>query len=163
MRVPEIPLTKAKKILTEAELEEINAKRPIMPERRRSLGKNKKDAGSKGCIKIAKPEMTLTGFKHTATTMSRKQKLNMKDIDAPQFQDVMSSSRRSQRSRSKASHVSFDELQNPPSEDKSQSDPREGFQVIDPTELPPMNKDLSEASDGNEVGGPLSPANDAAP
>ena len=127
MRVPEIPLTKAKKILTEAELEEINAKRPIMPERRRSLGKNKKDAGSKGCIKIAKPEMTLTGFKHTATTMSRKQKLNMKDIDAPQFQDVMSSSRRSQRSRSKASHVSFDELQNPPSEDKSQSDPREGF------------------------------------
>ena len=72
MRVPEIPLTKAKKILTEGELEELNARGPTMPNQRRTLGKSTKQGESKGCIKIAKPEMTLTGFKHTATTMSRK-------------------------------------------------------------------------------------------
>ena len=31
MRVPEIPLTKAKRIITEEELAEIKARKPIMP------------------------------------------------------------------------------------------------------------------------------------
>ena len=82
----------------------------------------------------------------------------MKAVQSGQFVDVMSSSR---RSRSKHSHVSYQDLQNPSSEDRSQSARREGFQVIDPAELPPMNEELEVDSDLENEAGVLSPANAA--
>jgi len=112
LRVPEIPMTKAKKIITEEELAELRSRKPTMPIERRALGKS-----GGGSIRIAKPEMTLTGFKHTATTMSRKSKLDMHGIDVPQFVDIASSRRSSRRSHS---HVSFNDVANPASEDGSE-------------------------------------------
>ena len=105
MRVPEIPMTKAKKILTDEEVEELKNQKPIMPAMRRSLARKKgeEQVKSKGSIKIAKPEMTLQGFKHTATTMSRKQAL-AKDFDAKSQDGCLSSGR---RSKSRASRVSY--------------------------------------------------------
>ena len=81
----------------------------------------------------------------------------MQAIDTPQFVDVMSSSR---RSRSKHSHVSFDDLANPPSEDRSEI---AEFQALDPNELPPMNEELEVGSDLDDQGQPCSPAHDAGP
>ena len=49
-----------------------------MPKQRRTLGKNSKQIGSKGTIKIAKPEMTLTGFEHTQKSIMTKKKLDKK-------------------------------------------------------------------------------------
>ena len=61
MRVPEIPLTKAKKIVTEEELAEMKTRKPIMPQQRRSMirKKGEEQEKPKASIKIAKPEMTL--------------------------------------------------------------------------------------------------------
>ena len=127
-----------------------------MPNPRRSLIKKKGDekVKSKASIRIAKPEMTLQGFKHTATTMSRKQAIE-KDFDGKSQDGCLSSSR---RSKSRASHVSYEDLHNPPSE---ASQPREGFQVIDPNELPPLNQELDDESQDQE-GGALTPP-EAAP
>ena len=82
MRVPDIPMTKAQKVVTDEGLAEMKAQRPIMPNTRRSLIKKKgeEQGKSKASIRIAKPEMTLQGFKHTATTMSRKQAME-KEFD----------------------------------------------------------------------------------
>ena len=107
--------------------------------------------------------MTLTGFKHTAATMSRKQKLDMNGVAVPQFIDIMSSSR---RSKSRASHVSYEDLQNPPSDGRSQrSESAAGkvFQVIDPNEIPPMNEELTHDSNIANDLGPISPQNDEVP
>jgi len=41
-----------------------------MPKQRRTFGKKGKQVGSKGSIKIARPEMTLTGFEHTGKTIA---------------------------------------------------------------------------------------------
>lgn len=150
-------MTKAKKILTEEEFAELQARGPTMPPQRRALKKKGEETeAAKGSIKIAKAEMTLTGFKHTATTMSRKQKLMTKDFDAKSAKSGMSSSRRSRRT---PSHVSYeDDLHNPPSEDRSQSAAREGFHVLDPNEVPPLNEELDVES--NDEIGLLSPQND---
>ena len=104
--------------------------------------------------------MTLTGFKHTATTTSRKQKLMLKDFDAKSARSGGLAS--SRRSKSRASHVSYeDDLHNPPSEDRSQSAARDGFQVLDPHEVPPLDEELDV--EANDDVGPLSPQNDTAP
>jgi hypothetical protein len=150
LRVPEIPMTKAKKIITEEELAELRQRKPTMPAQRRALGKS-----GGGSIRIAKPEMTLTGFKHTATTMSRKSKLDMHGIDMPQFVDIASSSR---RSRSKHSHVSFDDVANPASEDGSE---HTGFQALDPEDLPPVGREIENDSDDDQVEPGQTPANGA--
>ena len=61
MRVSEIPKTKAKRIVTEEELAEMKARKPIMPKQRRSMVRKKGEEQEmpKASIKIAKPEMTL--------------------------------------------------------------------------------------------------------
>ena len=76
MRVPQIPLTKAAIAKTEQQVAEYNARKPIMPKQRRTLGKNSKQIGSKGSIKIAQPEMTMTGFEHTAYNINEKRRLD---------------------------------------------------------------------------------------
>ena len=111
-----------------------------MPKQRRTFGKNSKQIGSKGNIKIACPEMTLTGFEHPSKTIAMKKKLDTVSI-CSEFQDAISSGR---RSRSRISLDSFrEDLQNQPSEGKSgRSTNRDGFQVIEPSEVPPMNEDI---------------------
>ena len=107
--------------------------------------------------------MTLTGFKHTAATMSRKQRLDTNGIAVPQFHDVMSTSR---RSNLRASHVSYEDLQNPPSDGRSQRSESAGgrvFQVIDPNEIPPMNEELTHDTNNANDLGPISPQNDDVP
>ena len=96
-----------------------------MPKQRRTLGKNSKNISSKGTIKIAKPEMTMTGFEHNQKTILMKKKLDTGSV-RPEFVDIMSSSR---RSRSRVSRDSFrEDLQNPPSEGKSgRSTTRDAF------------------------------------
>ena len=63
-----------------------------MPKQRRTLGKKSKQIGSKGNIKIAKPEMTMTGFEHTASNLALKKKLDTGSI-RPEFQDIVSSAK----------------------------------------------------------------------
>ena len=116
-----------------------------MPKQRRTLGKKSKQIGSKGNIKIAKPQMTLTGFEHTASNLALKKKLDTGSI-RPEFQDIVSSAR---RSRSRVSRDSYrDGLQNPPSESKSaRSTTRDGFQALEADDVPPMNEDISSHND----------------
>lgn len=119
-----------------------------MPKQRRTLGKNSKQIGSKGNIKIAKPEMTLTGFEHTAKNLAEKKRLNAIDV-RHEFADIISTPGR--RSRSKDARDSYrEDLQNPPSEGKSggRSTDREGFRVIEANDVPPMNKDISSNDEG---------------
>ena len=60
--------------------------------------------------------MTQTGFEHTAKNLAAKKKLATSNL-RPEFQDVISSSR---RSRSRVSRDSYrEDLHNPPSEGKS--------------------------------------------
>lgn len=119
-----------------------------MPKQRRTLGKNSKQVGSKANIKIAKPQMTMTGFEHTASNLALKQKLDEGSV-RPEFIDVMSSSR---RHRSRVSGDSYrDDLQNPPSEGKSaRSMTRGDFQVIELDEVPPMNEDITSQDENEE-------------
>lgn len=123
-----------------------------MPKQRRTLGKKSKQVGSKGAIKIAAPEMTLTGFEHTAKSLAIKKKLETGSV-RPEFIDVMSSSR---RSRSRMSRDSYrEDLQNPPSEGKSgRSTNRDAFQVIEANEVPPMNADIV-SQDDNAIEEPM--------
>ena len=119
-----------------------------MPEQRRTLGKNSKQIGSKGSIKIAKPEMTLTGFEHTAKSIAMKKKLETGSV-RPEFQDILSSAR---RSRSRFSRDSYrEDLANPPSEGKSARSLGREFQVIEANEVPPMNEDISSQEDANNA------------
>ena len=91
----------------------------------------------------------MTGFEHTASNVALKKKLDEGSM-RPEFQDVISSAR---RSRSKFSRDSYrDDLQNPPSEGKSaRSMTRDGFQVIELDEVPPMNEDISYQEENEEV------------
>ena len=124
----------------------MQGRKPIMPPQRRTLGKNSKQIGSKGSIKIAKPEMTLTGFEHTAKSIAMKKKLDTGSI-RPEFQDILSSAR---RSRSRMSRDSYrEDLQNPPSEGKSARSLNRDFQVIEANEVPPMNEEISSQEDNN--------------
>lgn len=117
-----------------------------MPKQRRTLGKNSKQVGSKANIKIAKPEMTMTGFEHTQSNLNLKKKLDTGSI-RPDLQDVVSSRR--SRSRYSARDSYRDDLQNPPSEGKSaRSMTRDGFQVIEADDVPPMNEDISSNDEG---------------
>lgn len=84
MRVPQIPIVKANVQMSEQTLAELQGRKPIMPKQRRTLGKNSKQVGSKGNIKIAKPQMTLTGFEHTQSTLALKKKLDTGSI-RPEF------------------------------------------------------------------------------
>ena len=84
MRVPKIPITKPAAVLSEQTLAEQQGRKPIMPKQRRTLGKNSKQIGSKGTIKIAAPEMTLTGFAHTKQSITMKKKLDMGSV-RPEF------------------------------------------------------------------------------
>ena len=72
-----------------------------------------------------------------------------KEFDGKSETGCLSSSR---RSKSRHSHVSYEDLQNPPSETSH----REGFQVIDPNEIPPLNQELDDDSQDQE-GGMLTP------
>lgn len=94
--------------------------------------------------------MTLTGFEHTAKSLAQKKKLDTGSI-RPEFQDIISSSR---RPRSRMSQNSYrEDLHNPPSEVKSvRSITRDGFQVIDVNEVPPMNEDICSQDDGGQIG-----------
>lgn len=75
-----------------------------MPRERRTLKKTDKNKGSQGCIKLAKPEMTLKGFVHNDASITKKKNLIAKGTaPLPSFHDIISSSR---RSRSRASHPS---------------------------------------------------------
>ena len=89
--------------------------------------------------------MTLTGFEHTQSNLALKKKLETGSM-RPEFQDVMSSAR---RSRSRVSRDSYrDDLQNPPSEGKSaRSTTRDGFQALEADDVPPMNEDISSHND----------------
>ena len=71
----------------------------------------------------------------------------------PEFEDIMSSAR---RSRSRVSRDSYrEDLQNPPSEGKSaRSTNRDAFQVIEANEVPPMNADII-SQDDNENDEPM--------
>ena len=69
MRVPSIPIAKTNYQVSEQTLAEQQGRKPIMPKQRRTLGKKSKQVGSKGAIKIAAPEMTRTGFEHTAKSL----------------------------------------------------------------------------------------------
>ena len=92
--------------------------------------------------------MTLTGFEHTAENIYMKKKLDAGSI-RPEFQDVVSS--RKSRSRISGRDSWRDDLHNPPSEGKSaRSMTRDGFQVIEADEVPPMNEDIS-SNEGDPV------------
>jgi len=85
--------------------------------------------------------MTLTGFEHTSKSLAMKKKLDTAPV-RPEFQDIISSSRMSRSRKSRDSYR--EDLQNPPSEGKSaRSTNRDGFQVIEANEVPPMNADIS--------------------
>ena len=119
-----------------------------MPKQRRTLGKKSKQIGSKGNIAIAAPEMTLTGFEHTAENLYMKKKLDAGSV-RPEFQDIVSS--RKSRSRFSGRDSFREDLQNPPSEGKSaRSMTRDGFQVIEADEVPPMNEDIS-SNEGDAI------------
>mmetsp|Transcript_30403 Transcript_30403/g.40420 ORF Transcript_30403/g.40420 Transcript_30403/m.40420 type:complete len:159 (+) Transcript_30403:1411-1887(+) len=96
--------------------------------------------------------MTLTGFEHTSKSIAMKKKLDTGSI-RPEFQDIISSSR---RSRSRMSRDSYrEDLQNPPSEGKSgRSTNRDAFQVIEANEVPPMNADII-SQDENAIEEPV--------
>ena len=87
-------------VKTEQQIAEYNSRKPIMPKQRRTMGKNSKQIGSKGSIKIAQPEMTLTGFEHTAKSLNDKRRLEEQALNKDFGQDLLSSAR---RSRSRAS------------------------------------------------------------
>ena len=97
--------------------------------------------------------MTLTGFEHTQSNLNLKKKLETGSI-RPEFQDIVSSAR---RSRSRVSRDSYrDDLQNPPSEGKSaRSTTRDAFQVIEADEVPPMNEDISSNDDAADADEPI--------
>ena len=81
-----------------------------------------------------------------------------KKLDAgsarPEFQDIVSS--RKSRSRFSGRDSFREDLQNPPSEGKSaRSMTRDGFQVIEADEVPPMNEDISSHEGDNIVVEPI--------
>lgn len=83
--------------------------------------------------------MTLTGFEHTDKTVAMKKKLDTGSL-RPEFQDAISSSR---RSRSRMSRDSYrEDLHNPPSEAKSGRSTNRDFPVLEASEVPPMNEDI---------------------
>lgn len=87
-----------------------------MPRERRTL-KSTKNASSKGNIKIAAPQMTLTGFEHTNENIQTKKKLDKKEMKSSDF-EVLDSGRRSRSRHSQ--NVSYrNYTDNPPSEGKS--------------------------------------------
>jgi hypothetical protein len=100
-----------------------------MPKQNRPFGKKGEQVAVKPAIKIAKPEMTLTGFEHSKKVLKEKERLAKKQID---MAETKSSSR---RSRSHLSSKSGD-LRNPNSveDDSEQLD----FS-IDKADVPPMN------------------------
>lgn len=77
-----------------------------------------------------------------------KRKLDAGSI-RPEFHDVVSS--RKSRSRISGRDSFREDLQNPPSEGKSaRSMTRDGFQVIEADEVPPMNEDIS-SNEGADI------------
>ena len=73
LRVPAIPLSKAAYAMSEEELAKLKERLPIMPKQNRAFGKKlKTKQAPKSAIKIAKPEMTQTGFEHTKTNLKEK-------------------------------------------------------------------------------------------
>ena len=127
--MPAIPLSKAVYAISEEELQKLQQRKPIMPKQNRPLTKKGKQAAPKPAIKIAKPEMTLTGFEHTKESLKEKARLTRKSIE----HETKSESRRS-RSQSVRSR----DLRNPDSESESGSDFKQSF-GIGKGDAPPMN------------------------
>ena len=92
--------------------------------------KKGKQAAPKPAIKIAKPEMTLTGFEHTKESLKEKARLQRKSME----QEVKSESR---RSPSRTHSVRSRDLRNPDSVSDSSSH-LQSF-GIGKGDVPPMN------------------------
>lgn len=78
LRVPAIPYFKDAEIASAQQIEEINARKPIMPKQLRSTKKGEKKP--KPSIQIAKAEMTLTGFEHTGKVLRKKARLEARAL-----------------------------------------------------------------------------------
>lgn len=139
LRVPAIPLTKAAQAISDEELQQIMARKPIMPKENKPKGKDKKAAPpAKPAIRIAKPEMTLTGFEHTKDNLKAKKKLDKQA--STRAEDLKSESKRSRSHRSAS--VRSRDLRNPDSESDASSN--HAF-AIDKADAPPMNQEIDDA------------------
>jgi hypothetical protein len=150
--VPAIPLTKAAQAISEEELQHILERKPIMPKENRpkSKGKDKKVAPPpKPAIRIAKPEMTLTGFEHTKENMKTKKRLNKQTAGKadPDSKSAKSESRRS-RSQSVRSH----DLRNPDSASETSSNHYQQTFAIDKADVPPMNQEIQDVRPEDMMG-----------
>lgn len=140
LRVPAIPLTKAVQAISDEDLQHILERKPIMPKENRpkSKGKDKKVAPPpKPAIRIAKPEMTLTGFEHTKENLKAKKRLNKNQAPSKVDPDSKSESR-----RSRTASVRSRDLRNPDSESDSSSDHYQKTFAIDKSDAPPMNQEI---------------------
>lgn len=104
-----------------------------MPRQNRKFGKKGESVAAKPAIKIAKPEMTMTGFEHSKKTLRTKERLRRKQ----EVQDGKSSSRRSR------SHASERDLRNP---DSTSDEVSSGF-GINKADAPPMNQEIRDGDD----------------
>ena len=75
--MPAIPLSKAIYAISDEDLKAQQERKPIMPKQNRPLTKKgEKEQAAKAAIKIAKPDMTLTGFEHSKKNLKEKERLN---------------------------------------------------------------------------------------
>jgi hypothetical protein len=127
LRVPAIPLTKAVYAMTEEDLQQVMQRGQIMPR------ENKKKGKGKPAIKIAKPEMTLTGFEHSKSNLKEKKRLkNLKSEP-----DTKSESK-----RSRTHSVPNSDLRNPDSTSQTSSNHYQQTFAIDKADAPPMNQEI---------------------
>ena len=127
-----IPKTKQAAVITEEDLEFIKTRMPIMPKDRRprtaKSGENRDLNGSyappptqiKSIIKIARPEMSLTGFAHTQKNIDKKARLMESKVDDQLAEIHSATSRRSIRTRSR---MSGSKVQEPEDDEDDISEP----------------------------------------
>lgn len=110
-----------------------------MPKQMKPMKKGQKvDSNPK--IKIAKPEMTLTGFEHSKKTILKKERLIIKAKKTEQI-EVVSRSNRSKSSRKSSLRAS--------SKNIDDSDEEDGSENASDISHPPMNEDI-ESLNHNE-------------
>lgn len=146
LRVPAIPLTKAVHAISEEQLQELIQRKPIMPKENRpqtakkattAKGGKPEKTVSKPKIKIAKPEMTLTGFEHTKENLRMKDKLARSERNTEM-------DRASESKRSRSQSVRSRDLRNPESASETSSN-RAGSFGINKADVPPMNEEIENA------------------
>lgn len=105
-RVPPIPIIKDSGVMTKQQIDDFNARKPIMPKQLRSTKKGEKTKVQPS-IRIAKAEMTLEGFKHLKSNLKKKERLNAGiEVRKTGEVDVVSKSVPSKSSRKSSRRVS---------------------------------------------------------